>query len=96
MLNTLKLLLGISGTSKDSLLQALIDQATTDCSLITHNTSVLGLEHIIIKMAIYNYNRLGTEGLTSESYSGFSYNYLSDYPEEIYEALKMKRKLVII
>ena len=39
-------------------------------------------------MVVFLYNRLGTEGLNSESYSGVSYNYSSDYPEYILSALE--------
>ena len=47
-------------------------------------------------MVAYNYNRLGTEGLDSEGYSGVSFNYSADYPEPIIRALKAKRKLITL
>ena len=47
-------------------------------------------------IVVYNYNRLGTEGLDSEGYSGVSLNYSADYPEPIIRALKAKRKLITL
>ena len=47
-------------------------------------------------MVVYNYNRIGTEGLNSESYSGTSYNYTTDYPEQILKMLKRYRKIVTL
>lgn len=38
-------------------------------------------------MVVFRYNRLGTEGLNSESYSGASYNYSDGYPDDIMKAL---------
>lgn len=41
----------------------------------TTDTSTTGTETstIILRMCVYNYNRLGTEGLDSEGYSGVSF-----------------------
>nr|DAT70848.1 MAG TPA: Head Tail Connector Protein [Caudoviricetes sp.] len=50
----------------------------------------------IISMVVYKYNRLGTEGLDSEGYSGVSFGYSTDYPESIMRALKSQRKLITI
>lgn len=96
MLDKLKLLLGINDTSKDSLLNLLLFQATTEAQNITNNPDTLILEPSIIKMAVYQYNRLGTEGLTSESFSGVSNSYQTDYPEPILRELKAHRKIRVI
>ena len=91
MLNDIKLLLGLTDSSKDAILTLLIKQATQEAKNITHNDVVDDLENAIIDMVIYNYNRLGTEGLDSESYSGVSFNYTADYPEFILRQLRPKR-----
>ena len=84
MLDDIKLLLGLLNDDKDELLELLIKQATLEAQLKTGLTTVTAqLKVAIIKMVIFNYNRLGTEGLESESYSGVSYNYSSNYPDEI-------------
>lgn len=96
MLDKIKTLLGITGEEKNDLLTLLIDQATEEALLFTHNNQLDQLETAIIKMVIYNYNRLGTEGVDSESYSGVSFAYSADYPETILRLLKSKRKIVML
>ena len=96
MLEKIKTLLGITGEEKNDLLTLLIDQATEEALLFTHNNQLDQLETAIIKMVIYNYNRLGTEGVDSESYSGVSFAYSADYPETILRLLKSKRKIVML
>ena len=96
MLENIKLLLGISSTEKDALLLLLIQQAEDEAKDFTHRDDVCELQSTIEKMVVYNYNRLGTEGLNSESYSGVSYNYTTDYPEPILKMLKRYRKIVTL
>lgn len=96
MLENIKLLLGISSTEKDALLLLLIQQAEDEAKDFTHREDVCELQSTIEKMVVYNYNRLGTEGLNSESYSGVSYNYTTDYPEPILKMLKRYRKIVTL
>lgn len=94
MLEKLKMLLGISGTDKDDLLTLLIDQATENAVEYTH-ADIASLQSVIIKMAIYDYNRLDNIGLDSEAYSGVSFNYSNDYPEDILRLLRKKRRIII-
>lgn len=96
MLEDIKLLLGITSTEKDKLLKLLINLATEDARTISRRQDVTELESIITQMVVFNYNRLGTEGLDSESYSGVSYSYSADYPENILRNLKRFRKLVTL
>lgn len=93
MLNKVKLLLGISDSSKDTLLDQLIDNASEFVRNYTHDDLSESVENVIVQMVIFNYNRLGTEGLQSESYSGVSFNYLTDYPDFIMSELKPLRKV---
>ena len=93
MLAQIKQILGISGTDKDSLLQILIGLVCNEIITYTHNEECLPqLENVIIEMVVYRYNRIGTEGLNSENYSGVAYNYATDYPAAIYNQLKAYRK----
>ena len=96
LLDKVKLLLGITETSKDDLLTLLIEQATDEALTYTHSTSVDGLDTTIVKMVVYNYNRLGTEGVDSEGFSGVSYSYSADYPDSIMRSLKSARKIITI
>ena len=96
MLENIKLLLSISSTETDALLLLLIQQPEDEAKDFTHREDVCELQSTIEKMVVYNYNRLGTEGLNSESYSGVSYNYTTDYPEPILKMLKRYRKIVTL
>lgn len=93
MLENIKLLLGITTSDKDELLELLINQATTEAKEYTNSENVSKLSTAIVKMVIYNYNRLGTEGIDSEGYSGVSYSYSADYPEAVLRLLNKCRRI---
>lgn len=101
MLQNIKLLLGIDSTdeSKDKVIELLINQAIDEALDFTHRDKldgVYGLESVIEKMVVFNYNRMGTEGLDSEKYSNSSYTYSSDYPDSIMRTLRRYRKLITL
>lgn len=97
MLQSIKTLLGISDNSKDSLLNVLISKAIDQVVNYTHNPQCVGyLENAIIDIVIYMYNRIGTEGLTSERYTDVQFNYTADYPDSIMKQLNCYRKLRVV
>ena len=96
MLEKVKLLLGIADNTKDDLLTLLIEQAIEEAIVYTHNECVDELNTSIIQMVVYKYNRIGTEVVDSEGYSGVSFQYTSDYPENIMRGLRAKRKVVLV
>lgn len=94
MLTKLKMILGV--TDKDELIQYCIDKATEDVVDYTNQKLEYCLEHLensIIEIAIIRYNRMGTEGLQSESYSGISNTFLDDLPKSEKRRLRSHRKL---
>lgn len=54
------------------------------------------LEIIAQRIAILKLNRLGSEGLSGQSYSGVSETYVDGYPADILAVLNRKRKLKVI
>ncbi|HIU48498.1 MAG TPA: phage head-tail connector protein [Candidatus Avimonoglobus intestinipullorum] len=92
MLFKLKILLGITDNSKDTLLHVLLDCAVDEVKRYCRAEDVEELETLIVQMAVYKYNRIGTEGLQGENYSGAAYTYLNDYPEPIRAALADARR----
>lgn len=92
MLANIKLLLGESAEGKDDLIQLLIFKAQDDARLITGVKDLILTDSLIEDMVVYRFNRLGTEGLNSESYSGITYNYESNYPDFILQALEALKK----
>lgn len=54
------------------------------------------LELMAEQIAIIKLNRIGTEGITAQSYSGVSESYIDGYPSEIVAVLNRKRKIKIV
>lgn len=54
------------------------------------------LEIIAERIAIIKLNRIGTEGLTSQSYSGVSESYINGYPADIMQVLNRKRRIKVV
>lgn len=54
------------------------------------------LELMAEKIAVIKLNRINTEGLSSQSMSGVSENYIDGYPAEILAVLNGKRKVKIL
>ena len=97
MLERIKLLLNITDESKDALLNELIDNATEFAQNYINNDAALeNLTGTIVNMVLYDYNRMGTEGLTSENYSGVSFGYASGYSDDIMKQLRRYRKVRVI
>lgn len=54
------------------------------------------LEFVAQKIAIIKLNRLNTEGLASQSFSGVSESYINGYPADIIAILNRKRKIKVV
>ena len=96
MITKIKTLLGLTDCSKDELILALKDIAESEVKAYCNIDDISGLESAIIQIVILKYNRLGTEGISSESYSGISANYCEDYPPGITRMLNQKRRLKVL
>lgn len=83
-------------TEQENSLKILIYNAIDEFKYFTKQNDVSDYYGVIAQMVVYNFNRMGTEGLNSENYSGVAYNYSSDYPEPIVRQLKHCRKLVTL
>jgi len=94
MLEKIKLLLNITDDDRDELLELLIslckDEACEYCNLMEYNKK---LDYIVIQMVIERFNRIGSEGATSQSTSGISTNYDSFYSEKVRKMLNKHRKV---
>lgn len=96
MLKKLKLLLGITDNSQDELLRILLDYTTEEVVNYTHNNRLDVLENVIVYVACWKYNSLGTEGVDAENYSGVSFTYSNDYPDNIKKQLQAYRKIQVV
>lgn len=54
------------------------------------------LELMAERIAVIKLNRLNTEGVASQSFSGVSENYIEGYPEDIKAVLNRKRKIKVL
>ena len=54
------------------------------------------LELLAERIAIIKLNRLNTEGLASQGFSGTSEAYIDGYPADILKALNRKRKIRVV
>lgn len=83
MLEDIKLLLGIDDASKDGLINLLIRQASEDAQNFVGSEDITPIVSVVERMVVYLYNRIGSEGLESETYTGATYHYDNNYPEYI-------------
>lgn len=94
MLDKIKILLGLTNDDKDELLSVLIalckDEAIDFCNLKEYSNK---LDSAIITMVIERYNKMGSEGLTSDSTSGINANYIDGYSEIVLSKLRKNRKV---
>jgi len=88
-----KLRILIGRTDKDNILTILLDLATEDLKALCNRDDVpTGTSNIIIQMVLERYNRLGTEGLTAQSFSGASENFSDGYSAQVLSGLARYRK----
>lgn len=95
MIEEIKALLGITDTSKDTILSALVSMATAEAKEYT-NREEKDLGAVIRKMVVYQYNRIDSIGLTAEGYSGVSFNYATDYPTDIVRMLNSMKRVIVL
>lgn len=75
-------------TVSDELLYDFIEEATEEVFAATQQTTLNhSLEKVIVASVVLKVNRLGTEGIASESYSSVSTSYLKDLPSTMQSIL---------
>ncbi|MBB6622238.1 phage head-tail connector protein [Clostridium gasigenes] len=96
ILASLKLRPGLT-EMKDELLLDLIEDTIIDVQDYTNTEEGFimpkGCIGIIKDIVVIKANKLGAEGLASESYSGVSQSFLDDLPKDLFRKLKRFRKL---
>lgn len=94
MLDKIKILLNIQDDAQDELLSTLMglcrEEAYIYCNLPAYNEK---LDFVVIQMVIERYNRIGSEGTTSQSSSGVSADYDSFYSDKVVRLLNKYRKV---
>ena len=78
----------------DIKLQAIVEDVTQEVLADTNQSELNAqLESAVISLSVIAVNRLGTEGLASEGYSGVSTSYLDDVPPRVASILNANRRL---
>lgn len=94
MIENIKLMLGDAASNfSDALIALKHKQTQLEVETYCKRELDLELEMIAEEITVIKLNRLGTEGLSSQSYSGVSESYIDGYPESIMRILNAKRKI---
>ena len=97
MIDEIKLLLGDAADNfTEAQIGLALKMSLAEVEAYCNRKLDLELELIAEKIAIIKLNRLNTEGLASQSYSGVSESYIDGYPADILSVLNRKRKIKVI
>lgn len=97
MIEEIKTLLGdASSNYTDAQISLCYKMALAEVEDYCNREADASLELIAERIAIIKLNRLSTEGLSSQSYSGVSESYLDGYGADIMAVLKRKRKVKVL
>ena len=97
MIEEIKILLGDAAANfTDEQIALVYKIAIAEVEEYCNREIDVSLELIAEKIAVIKLNRMNTEGLASQSYSGVSESYIDGYPAEILSVLNRKRKIKII
>lgn len=97
MIEEIKILLGDAASSfSDALIGLCAKQALAEVEAYCNRSADYELEMIAERIAIIKLNRINTEGLASQSFSGVSENYIDGYPADILAVLNRKRKIKVV
>ena len=94
MIEEIKILLGEAANNyTDAQIALALKLATAEVEIYCNRELDSALELMAEKIAVIKLNRLNTEGLASQAYSGVSENYIDGYPADIVAVLNRKRKI---
>lgn len=97
MIEEIKVLLGDAASNyTDAQIGLCAKMALAEVEAYCNRPVDYELEIIVDRIAIIKLNRLNTEGLSSQSYSGVSESYIDGYPADIQAVLNRKRKIKVI
>lgn len=97
MLEEIKIMLGEAADNyTDEQINLCIKHATADVKSYCNRELDEELEICVQKIAIIMLNRLHSEGLASQSYSGVNESYINGYPADILAVLNRKRKIKVV
>ena len=97
MIEEIKVMLGEAATNyTDVQINLALKMASAEVEDYCNRKLDTTLELMAQQIAVIKLNRMGTEGLASQGYSGVSESYINGYPAEIVAVLNRKRKIKIV
>ncbi len=97
MLEELKIMLGETAAAfTDAQIELALRQAQEETAAYCNRALDADLLLIAQKIAIYRLNRIHTEGLQGQSFSGVNETYIDGYPADILMMLNRKRKVKML
>ena len=97
MIDEIKLMLGGAAANySDELIGLCLKQALAEVEAYCRRELDYELEICAQRIAIIKLNRMGSEGLASQGYSGVSESYTDGYPQDILAILNRKRRLKVL
>lgn len=83
-----------AANQSDELINDLIEETQEEVKAYIHREDIPpSLQGVLIELVVIKCNRLGTEGISSESFSGVSTSYINGFPKDIEKKLRKCRKL---
>ena len=97
MIENIRLMLGNSADNySDAQITLAYRRAVNEIEVYCRRELDVELSMIAEEIAVIKLNRLGTEGLANQSYSGVSESYIDGYPDTIKKILNSKRKIIAL
>lgn len=97
MIEEIKILLGdAAGNYTDAQISLCLKMAMSEVQSYCNRELDIELELIAQRIAVIKLNRMNTDGLTSQGFSGVSESYVDGYPADIKAVLNRKRKIKVV
>lgn len=97
MIEEIKVLLGEAANNfTDAQISLALKMAMAEVEDYCNRELDATLELLAQKIAIIKLNRIGSEGLASQGFSGVSEAYIDGYPSDILAVLNRKRKIKVV
>lgn len=94
MIENIKLMLGNSASNySDAQIDLMYKRAVMEIETYCKREIDVELSMVAEEIAVIKLNRMGTEGLNNQSYSGVSEGYIDGYPDTIKKILNSKRRV---
>ena len=94
MVEEIRLMLGAAEQKySDALIELTLNQSKIEVESYCSRKLDEELELIVKRITVIKLNRMNSEGLASQSYSGVSESYVDGYPADILTILNKKRKI---